>query len=162
MNQVNQNGRKNTDESEFRLLRKLQVLEAYTIVLLNYKGVPNWIRYTYGEHMINSLISITDKLVQANAIQWTNRSKAISLAREASFQFDSFKAITDKFLDFGNITGIENADEDRRFADALASLKKWSGINFNISTRKRQYFSWLRTDFGKSLGSWLKAIQLVV
>ena len=149
------------DESNFRVLRKQQVLKAYLIVLINSKSMPNWIKYTYGEKLLDMLISITEKLVTANSIQWTNRARAVALAREASLQFDAFKALSDELLDFGNLAGFEKIDEsDTRFIKSLAALKEWSGINFNIRTSQREHFSYLRTDFGKSLGSWLKAIQL--
>ena len=149
------------DESNFRMMRKQQVLKAYLIVLINSRNMPNWIKYTYGEKLLDMLISITEKLVMANRLQWTSRPRAVSLAREASLQFDAFKTLSDELLDFGNLVGFEKADEsDTRFIKSLAALKEWSGINFNIKTSQREYFSYLRTDFGKSLGSWLKAIQL--
>lgn len=137
-----------------------KLLFAYTAVLVNNKNVSNWMKYSLGEYLVNLLLDISNNIIRANQMQRFNISKAISLVMEASSSFDVFKCDSDTFIDLANPAGIDEAD--KQYADAIRAIKETGGINISLKGNQRKHFSYLRTEFGKYLGGWLKSLQSAV
>ena len=149
--------RDKASERGLMVINYWKLLFAYTTVLINNKNVSNWMKYSLGEYMVNLLLDISNNIIRANQIQKYNISKSISLVMEASSTFDVFKCDSDTFIDLANPAGID--ETDKQYADAIRAIKETGGIRLSLKGNQRKHFSYLRTEFGKYLGGWLKSLQ---
>ena len=154
---LNSPARDKASERGLMVINYWKLLFAYTTVLINNKNVSNWMKYSLGEYMVNLLLDISNNIIRANQIQKYNISKSISLVMEASNTFDVFKCDSDTFIDLANPAGID--ETDKQYADAIRAIKETGGIRLSLKGNQRKHFSYLRTEFGKYLGGWLKSLQ---
>ena len=154
---MNSPARDKASERGLMVINYWKLLFAYTTVLVNSKNVSNWMKYSLGEYMINLLLDISSNIIMANQLQRYNISKAINLAMEASNRFDVFKYDSDTFIDLANPAGIDDAD--KQYTDAIRAIRETGGIRLSLKGNQRKHFSYLRSEFGKCLGGWLKSLQ---